>query len=97
MHVGLGDVAMDLANGQVQQDYYSFWCRHRDWLFEAVNQVRKARSELEYSMQKDLHGILLHRLLLRLDYPVVTAAFAPSSNRCLGLNRPNLNQLCIQN
>jgi hypothetical protein len=96
MHVDSGDAAMDWANGQVPLDCCNLSCR-RDLSFAVVNQVMRVQNVRGYSMLKDWRDSRPHRphlpLLLRPDYPVVIVAFAPSSSRCLGLNRPNLTQL----
>ena len=88
MHVDSDDVAMDLANGQVPLNYCNLLYR-RNLSFAVVNRVQDVQA---YSMLKDWRDSHPHHHL-RPDYPVVIVAFAPSSSRCLGLNRPNLTQL----
>jgi hypothetical protein len=88
MYFDSDDVAMDLANGQVPLNYCNLLYR-RNLSFAVVNRVQDVQA---YSMLKDWRDSHPHHHL-RPDYPVVIVAFAPSSSRCLGLNRPNLTQL----
>lgn len=93
MRAGLDDVAMDLVNGLEPQDCCNSLCHHKGSSFEAVNLAMMGQNELEYLMPKDLRDSLRHHLHhLRPDYPVVTAVFAPSSNRCLGPNQLSLTK-----